>query len=129
MKITAALIALTALLTPSTVVLGREALLESDETSGTRRLGFWKKDQDYYKSIWYRCCNTEKGEAGDESKNNPDWRRDDYAENGIGENEYCNCPVRGSNKKGWWSSKTYFQKWTAKCADDGYIARMAGISD
>eukprot|EP01083_Nonionella_stella_P279542 950899_1 len=126
MNTSTAALAFAALLA-SSPVNGREAML-SDENNGQRRLGFFYHGEDYYKSIWYRCCNTTIGEEGDESKNNPDWRRDGWQEAGIGSDEYCKCPVRGSDRKGWFSSSTYFEKWTEKCADDGWIAQQAGIN-
>lgn len=123
MKTTAtAFLALAALLAPSPVI-GREAML-GDESTGQRRLGFYYKSQEYYESLWYRCCGTD-GQAGDESKNNIVWQRDDAEENGYDDTKLCKCPVRGSDSKGWWSSQTYFAKWEDKCADDGSIARKA----
>eukprot|EP00579_Thalassiosira_antarctica_P011560 CAMPEP_0201917260 /NCGR_PEP_ID=MMETSP0903-20130614/6680_1 /ASSEMBLY_ACC=CAM_ASM_000552 /TAXON_ID=420261 /ORGANISM="Thalassiosira antarctica, Strain CCMP982" /LENGTH=132 /DNA_ID=CAMNT_0048453281 /DNA_START=163 /DNA_END=561 /DNA_ORIENTATION=+ len=125
MKTTAiAFLAFAALLAPSPVI-GREAML-GDESTGQRRLGFFDKGQEYYESLWYRCCGTD-GQAGDESKNNIDWQRDDAADNGYDDTQLCKCPVRGSDSKGWswWSSQTYFEKWEDKCAPGGSIARKA----
>ena len=127
MKVSTVILAFAALVAPAPVI-GMEAML-GDEEAGQRRLGFFGRGEDYYRSIWYRCCNTEVGQEGDASKDNPDWRRDGIPEDaGIGEDETCKCPVRGSDRTGWWSSQTYYEKWTEKCAEDGWIAQKAGIS-
>eukprot|EP01083_Nonionella_stella_P255722 877327_1 len=129
MKTSIAALSLAAILTASSVS-AHEAMLGGDETTNNkreRRLGWYKKDKNYYRSLWYRCCNTSIGVAGDASKGNEDWRIDGYLDAGLNlsENDYCKCPVRGSNKKGLFSSQTYFDKWTKSCAEDGSIYTKA----
>ena len=96
-----------------------------DESTGQRRLTF-RKSQGDYESIWFRCCGT--GESGAESKDNTDWQRSDAAANGYGDKDTCRCPVRGSERKTWFGfgTKTYFEKWSDKCVNDGWIAKKAG---
>ncbi len=88
-------------------VQGREAML-GDEDKGQRRLFF--KDIDYA-DIFDRCCC-----EPDEDGEWPD----------------CKCPKRTSDQKShldkWLygaDAKTYEEKWTEQCAEDGWLYKMA----
>eukprot|EP00571_Detonula_confervacea_P014110 CAMPEP_0172309764 /NCGR_PEP_ID=MMETSP1058-20130122/10603_1 /TAXON_ID=83371 /ORGANISM="Detonula confervacea, Strain CCMP 353" /LENGTH=128 /DNA_ID=CAMNT_0013022445 /DNA_START=91 /DNA_END=477 /DNA_ORIENTATION=+ len=122
---TATVLALAALFAPSPVI-GREALLDDDKSNGTRRLS---KSPDYYKSIYYRCCNTDPV-SGSKSKNNADWRITNIPDDlNIGANEVCKCPVRGSESKTWFGfgSETYYAKWQTSCEPMGSLYEKAEI--
>eukprot|EP00581_Thalassiosira_minuscula_P028412 CAMPEP_0183753424 /NCGR_PEP_ID=MMETSP0739-20130205/2932_1 /TAXON_ID=385413 /ORGANISM="Thalassiosira miniscula, Strain CCMP1093" /LENGTH=129 /DNA_ID=CAMNT_0025989907 /DNA_START=126 /DNA_END=515 /DNA_ORIENTATION=+ len=122
-----ALLAITLILAPISV-LGREAMLGDDkEGHKQRRLGFFFKSQEYYESIYYRCCGGE-GATDEESLENDYWRRSDAPPQYS--NQYCKCPKRGSSDTPWfgWSTQTYLEKWEASCADGGKIAKKAGKS-
>lgn len=114
---TATVLAITALLAPSPV-FGREAMLTDYENTGTRRLS---KSTAYWRSIWFRCCNTDGVEEGSDSKDNENWRREDIPTDGTyADDAYCNCPVRGSDKVpffGIFGSESYFDKWQKSCED------------
>mmetsp|Transcript_23677 Transcript_23677/g.42558 ORF Transcript_23677/g.42558 Transcript_23677/m.42558 type:complete len:135 (-) Transcript_23677:1131-1535(-) len=122
--------AILALLIPSPVVGHESILADEEESVGSnlrRRLG-WKKPESYYRSIYYRCCNTSEGEGateGSPSKDNNAWRRTDgEADDYPGK---CKCPVRGSDKVGWFSSQSYFDKWQTSCNEGGSLYKKAGI--
>ena len=133
MKTTNALLAIAALLAPTSIA-GHEAMLEEEtaELRGgsnniSRRLG-WKKDPSYYQSIYYRCC----GDAGEgaQSRDNQGWQSKDFANRpsslGLSDDAKCKCPVRGSSKgKGWFSSKTYYDKWSDSCKETGSLYNKA----
>ena len=51
-----------------------------DESNGQSRLTFKKSPADYER-IWFHCFGTG-GQAEDESKNSPDWQREDAADDG-----------------------------------------------
>lgn len=134
MKITAtAFLVLAALMAPSPVS-GYESMI-GDKEAGHRRLG-WSWYQDYYKSLYYRCCNTAEDEGagdggdgnveGSRSKNNEDWRRTGVEVPEKYADKVCKCPVRGSatlTKSD--STKSYFDKWQEACEDS--IPRKAGL--
>ena len=132
MKTTIALLAIAALLAPTSIA-GHEAMLEEEtaELRGgsnniSRRLG-WKKDPSYYQSIYYRCCGD--AGAGALSKPNIDWQVNDSAAQlvglGLSADATCKCPVRGRDKKGWFSSQTYYDKWTDSCKENGSLYNKA----
>lgn len=120
-------ISLAAVLFPSATalesMLGDQTATDASSSQHSRKLG--RKGQEYYESIWYRCCNT--GQGPGVSKDNPDWRRTDAPS--AYDDMFCKCPVRGSENKSWFGwGKTYYEKWEDKCACDGYIAKRANIS-
>lgn len=132
---TAAALAVAAALAPSAVV-GHESMLEAavggsgaggggeGGDAPLRRRLLWFS-QDYWESIYYRCCALDVGE-GTESLNNDAWRapgwNDSYG-------DFCRCPKRGSGSTGWFSSKSYYEKWEESCSPDGTIYRKAGITE
>lgn len=119
----------------ATLATAHESMIVGDdnEESGKRRLGFsgygWQKGPDYYKEIYYRCCNTNPPE-GEPSLNNPAW-----SIAGADEAGYpgpCRCPVRGSAKISWawWSEKkSYYEKWQEACKPGGSIYTKAGFEE
>lgn len=119
-----------ALMAPSPAAAYESMLDEPGESSQEghgRRLGSWYRNQDYWRSIYYRCCNTDEGEdatEGSQSKNNEAWRRTDGdADDFPG---LCKCPVRGSSY-GWGSRGSYFERWQSSCSEGGKIYTRAGI--
>ena len=112
-------------------VSGYESILDDEPESSNLRnqrgLGWWK-DESYYRSIYYRCCNVDEDAnnvEGSPGRDNPDWRRDDAAANGYADG-LCKCPKRGSSSS-FWSSKSYFEKWQDACKPGGSIYRKANI--
>mmetsp|Transcript_37511 Transcript_37511/g.78581 ORF Transcript_37511/g.78581 Transcript_37511/m.78581 type:complete len:143 (+) Transcript_37511:90-518(+) len=132
-----ALSAVLALLIPSPVVGHESMLADEEESIGSnlrRRLG-WKKPESYYRSIYYRCCNTSEGEGateGDPSLENDAWRRSE-----VEANDYpgqCKCKKRGSGDVGFFSklfgkTESHFDKWQTSCKSGGTIYKKAGISE
>jgi hypothetical protein len=100
---------------------GREAML-GDEDKGQRRLNTRKLfDQDYYNSLYARCCDPEEGDFN--------------GTQAVGWDD-CSCPVRSGEKSGqksWFDciiygkedAQTYAQKWNDQCAEGGWIYKKA----
>eukprot|EP00584_Thalassiosira_punctigera_P006456 CAMPEP_0172534640 /NCGR_PEP_ID=MMETSP1067-20121228/6927_1 /TAXON_ID=265564 ORGANISM="Thalassiosira punctigera, Strain Tpunct2005C2" /NCGR_SAMPLE_ID=MMETSP1067 /ASSEMBLY_ACC=CAM_ASM_000444 /LENGTH=132 /DNA_ID=CAMNT_0013319455 /DNA_START=64 /DNA_END=462 /DNA_ORIENTATION=- len=122
------LAAVLAVIAPSPVAAYESMLNDEPESTaggtlrgGARRLGGWWNDVEYWRSIYYRCCNLDQ-DSGSQSKDNPNWRREEaVAENYPGN---CKCPVRGS-ENGWGTS--YFERWQSSCQEGGKIYTKAGI--
>ena len=92
-----------------------------------------KCKEEYYKSLWYRCCRPGV-DAGTTDKGA--WRRKDVptVDGKPGSEEKylkprcddgCCCPVRGLDKAGWFSKETYYAKWQDACTDGGSIFNKA----
>lgn len=106
--------------------LASPASADESKLNADRRLGFFcsgdHKDckEDYYKSIWYRCCRSGVGPGTMEKGA---WRRQDAPADEKYKKARCDngccCPVRGLDTNGWFSKETFYNKWQDACADDG----------
>ena len=107
-------------------------LAEQAEESGSgnlrRRLFFWRKGPDYYKSLFYRCCSTA---AKDTPAKSTSWRTvgwNEETETGRNGAKVCLCPKRGSGS--FWG-RSNWDKWDKACDTSagsmGSVARKAEL--
>mmetsp|Transcript_12990 Transcript_12990/g.31646 ORF Transcript_12990/g.31646 Transcript_12990/m.31646 type:complete len:134 (+) Transcript_12990:423-824(+) len=133
MKTTISFLALIALVLVPSPIVGHESMLADEEQpTGTnlrqRNLGFFWKDQSYYRDVYYRCCNTDPP-FGSKDKNNAAWRVEGWQyevkyPNNENKNK-CRCPVRGGGK--YLSKESYYEKWNKSCEPGGNLYKKAGI--